>query len=459
MSNPQIQRRLSSRNPFRTPNLTPNPTGTSTTSSAPSYHTALPFSHTLLVPTPTGMSNASSAPSYHTAADRSIHPDDEDTPQVLRQLTLDDIPEDAPPAYSLTADLGGGETIAMQDSHSPLQPEPEPEPFVQPPQPIPPPESPSSIPESPISQLSNFDAPPSPTTSLQQQPRYGPPPGRPPSVASVRQQPRYDPPPGAPTPSRPRAASTSSGAGSTAPPADDGYPTSTPMPGHPLLLNGRTLVYPETHLCPKCSNTGYKNFDPSRPCRKCWDRFGKPFTSILASSPWGDQSSGATSESQHGRKFQRPLPVRRPSQALTAPVHPTPPSPSPSMSVPPPIPPRSSSMLAPPPIPPPPPRPNIFVPPRIPPPSTGPVIMPYGATPPPGAAVVMPGDSRIGGTLCWRCGGRGTTPFLIFDEMTCESCGGVGRLFHGRPQNNKHGLNTLVGAQAFRPTGCPRMMF
>ena len=33
-----------------------------------------------------------------------------------------------------------------------------------------------------------------------------------------------------------------------------------------------------------------------------------------------------------------------------------------------------------------------------------------------GATVVMPGDPRIGGRLCWQCGGRGVTPFLIFDE-------------------------------------------
>ena len=91
----------------------------------------------------------------------------------------------------------------------------------------------------------------------------------------------------------------------------------------------------------------------------------------------------------------------------------------------------------------------MFGPPRIPPPRTGPVILPYGAVPPPGAAVVMPGDSRIGGTLCLRCGGRGTTPFLIFDEMPCETCGGIGRLFNRPLQNclwNKDGMNPLAGA-------------
>ncbi|SRR6266702_5473506 len=150
------------------------------------------------------------------------------------------------------------------------------------------------------------------------------------------------------------------------------------------------------------SNTGYKNSDPSHPCRKCWDRFGKPFSSILASSPWGNQGSSATSQSQHGRTFQRPLPTFKPPQAGTAPPHPRPPPP-----------------------------PAAFPSPHQPQPRNGPaVVMPYGAIPPPGSTVVMPGDLRIGGRRCWRCGGRGTTPFLIFDEMQCETCGGVGRLFN-----------------------------
>jgi hypothetical protein len=33
---------------------------------------------------------------------------------------------------------------------------------------------------------------------------------------------------------------------------DDGSPTRTPVPGHPLLLNGNLLVYPRDHLCVKC---------------------------------------------------------------------------------------------------------------------------------------------------------------------------------------------------------------
>jgi len=33
---------------------------------------------------------------------------------------------------------------------------------------------------------------------------------------------------------------------------DDGRPTRTPVPGHPLLNNGKTLVYPAGYECEKC---------------------------------------------------------------------------------------------------------------------------------------------------------------------------------------------------------------
>jgi hypothetical protein len=471
MSDPSTRPTASSHNPFRT-SLTPNPTGMSATSNAPSYQSALPFSHTSLTPTPTRMSNVSSAPAYQAAPEPDAYSDDEDAPEalpdltprlpprlpsnrphisltsasnntgssqsappslpprpsptatlppppspppidILRDLPPDDIPESAPPAYSVTPDIGRGETVVEQGPRRPFQRAPAP--FVQPPPPAayPPLGPPGAYPERPLSQLSDRGPPPPPA-----HPRYAPPPGPPPS-STPAQQPRYAPPPGPPPPSRPRAASTSSGAGSTAPPASDGYPTSTPTPGHPLLRNGRTLVYPESYMCHKCKprrslspspannsllftagkNTGYKNFDPSHPCRKCWDRFGKLFSSILASSPWGNRGSRGTSQSQNGRTFQQPLPAfRAPQAATTTPVNARP-TPPPSMPVPPP-------------------------------PRTGPMVLPFGAMPPPGAPVVTPGDERIGGRRCWRCGGRGVTPFLIFDELPCETCGGVGRLFN-----------------------------
>lgn len=61
--------------------------------------------------------------------------------------------------------------------------------------------------------------------------------------------------------------------------------------------------------------------------------------------------------------------------------------------------------------------------------STPNVITAYGDRAPAGAPVVRPGDPRIGGHLCWRCGGKGTVSFFIFDESTCTICGGLGRTF------------------------------
>ena len=68
-------------------------------------------------------------------------------------------------------------------------------------------------------------------------------------------RPVYAPPSGPPgqvhQPLPPRPASTPARSPpSTAP--DDGSPTRTPVPGHPLLLNGKLLVYPRDHLCVKC---------------------------------------------------------------------------------------------------------------------------------------------------------------------------------------------------------------
>ncbi|KAI0290588.1 hypothetical protein BC826DRAFT_1026174 [Russula brevipes] len=462
--------RLSTNNPFRAPAVTPTPTGASAASTIPPYSALPPLS-------PTG-EPFSSPPSYSNA-NADPHSDDEESPEVLPDLTpripsarppavaqqtrpsidnppplpprssslyqppqtappssgvailppsrtqsidellpnlsLDTLPETAPPAYSLSPDVGGGETLVQQGPRRPFQRAPQPflefptpaipqqnqgeshRPQPTEPQPArfaPPSGSPNRAPERPLSQMSDF---PQDSHNV----------GATTSASAVQEarQPRFAPPPGAPPPPRrPRAASTSSGAGSTAPPTSDGRPTTTPTPGHPLLRNGQTLVYPETYSCSKCQNTGYKSFDPSHPCRKCWDRFGKPFTSILASSPWGGQGHGSTTQSQRGRSFQRPLPAIKAPQVQQPPPRPRPP-------------PTSTCR--------PPPGPHAMQN-----PGSHAVPIPYGTVPPIGSTVVMPGDPRIGGRLCWRCGGRGVTPFLIFDEMPCETCGGVGRLLN-----------------------------
>ena len=460
---------MSSYNPFRTPITTPNPTGASASSTVPPSYTS----------TPPPSFSESGPPSYSDDDD-----DDDESPEALPALTpripsgrpsqliaqnsgsslstppalpprpsssssgpplpsnrpqtddilssTDGIPESAPPAYSVTPDVSGGELVVEHGPRRPFQSAPEPllqlstppsqqqqqaqrqrlePPEPEPPQFAPPSAPPPSRPGRPNSQLSDFA-----------QDFYN---SRP-AAQQQSQQPRYAPPPGPPPPRRPGAASTSSGAGSTAPPASDGRPTTTPTPGHPLLRNGTTLIYPGTYQCQKCTsctpcppycsptfyraktrkgqNTGYKNFDPSHPCRKCWDRFSKPYTSALASSPWGNQASGSASQSQNGRSFQRPLPAFKPPQAQAyAPPPPPPPMPGPYPSQPP------SGMQS---------------------PNSLPMPTPFQGVPPPGSTVVMPGDPRIGGRVCWQCGGRGTTPFLIFDEITCETCGGIGRLMN-----------------------------
>jgi len=283
MSREQAQ--LSTHNPFRTPVVTPNPTGAS---SVPPYSSVLP-------------SSVSSPPSYSDP-----HSDDE-SPEALPDLTpripsarpsrlaaqntglppslpprsssstpapplpsngsydpppdlpTDGIPETAPPAYSVTPNVSGGELVVEQGPRRPFQRAPEPllqlppqqeqvqQQQLQPPQPqpprfAPPPVSPGSSPVRPQSQLSDFaqDFYSAGTTAAA-------------IAAEQPQQPRYAPPPGPPPPHRPRAASTSSGAGSTAPSASDGRPTTTPTPGHPLLRNGKTLVYPENYVCQKCT--------------------------------------------------------------------------------------------------------------------------------------------------------------------------------------------------------------
>ncbi|RPD64063.1 hypothetical protein L226DRAFT_460018 [Lentinus tigrinus ALCF2SS1-7] len=228
---------------------------------------------------------------------------------------------------------------------------------------------------------------------------------------------------------------------------DDGRPTDRPVPGHPLLRHGKVLVYPAGFECQKCRNTGYRNYDPSHPCSRCWDKYAKPYAGAITCAPW--TADGQASSSSSGT-FQRPLPVFRAPQAA---LHqqsaswsgPLPANAGLSRSA-------TTSRVS---------QANsngypgasrthvvpiaggvlpmssyldrlggvggrtVFPPPSWPSPGGQ-----SGTPPSSGNAVVYaPGDPRIGGRLCWRCGGRGKTSFLIFDEETCSICGGVGRTF------------------------------
>ncbi|EJD00065.1 uncharacterized protein FOMMEDRAFT_136190 [Fomitiporia mediterranea MF3/22] len=246
--------------------------------------------------------------------------------------------------------------------------------------------------------------------------RYAPPDGPPPSSNS----PAFPPPPG-PPPSHPSREASDSG--------DDWRPTESPTPGRPLLNKGRVLVYPQNYECKKCLNTGYKSFDPSHPCRRCWDKYGKQYSGAILYAPRTQQS-------------QRPLPNLRPPHLhhRQARSQPSLASPPPSNLN------RSQSTYQPynqpnQPFD----GPNQGYPARplsTPFPGCGPggffnpnrpMGMPiprFNSTrglPPPGATVVNPGDARIGGRLCWRCDGTGTVSFLIFDIEQCPVCRGVGR--------------------------------
>ncbi|KAJ7729975.1 hypothetical protein B0H16DRAFT_1665402 [Mycena metata] len=237
--------------------------------------------------------------------------------------------------------------------------------------------------------------------------------------------PGYPPPPGAPPP----------GAGVP----DDGRPTTMPVPGHPLLHEGKLLVYPPHHECYKCNNTGYKHGDPAHPCTKCWSRYARPYAGAVASSfPPPSSSSPSAPAASSGLSRASTLPPVRPRPAPTAAEVRTHPRQAGSTSsaiwsltgagataaaaA------RAPSGAA-----------------RA---SSAPSVARNNNAPggypgtggrggfggggngyPPAAAVYAPGDARMGGTPCWRCGGRGTLSFLVFETVPCGVCRGVGRVF------------------------------
>jgi hypothetical protein len=167
---------------------------------------------------------------------------------------------------------------------------------------------------------------------------------------------------------------------------DDARPTQHPAVGHPLLNDGRVLVFPRGYKCQKCDNIGYKEADPSRPCKRCWNKYARPFSGPLAYSFSSTSSDG---------NFQRPLPF-----------------PVPQM-------PR---------------MPGGFEGTSFPPQPTGssvpPIIIHQAPTSLPiNAVVYTAGDPRIGGVICWGCGGKGHISILFLDNMNCQVCSGVGRIF------------------------------
>ncbi|KIM60116.1 hypothetical protein SCLCIDRAFT_124973 [Scleroderma citrinum Foug A] len=236
------------------------------------------------------------------------------------------------------------------------------------------------------------------------------------SPSNLPAQEQYSPPPAATSASPPSGsqATNLTPRSPTSMVPDDGSPTRTPVPGHPLLRDEMLLVYPKDYFCPKCRNTGYKDYDPTHPCRRCWEKYAKPYTGALVYAPWSSSAADASTS-----RMQRPLP-RTPQRATS--------SRSSRMGciVPPP---QSSTSHA-----------RSVSQPILPlqPQHSGTGLTYYvhnpmlgmGMTPPvPYATPVSPGDPRLGGRICFRCGGSGMRVQMLIDLTTCQVCGGIGRLW------------------------------
>lgn len=191
-------------------------------------------------------------------------------------------------------------------------------------------------------------------------------------------------------------------------------------------------------------NTGYRQNDPTNPCKKCWSKWAKPFTGALTYA--FAQPSETDRVTDDGARIQRALPILRPPQsqphfAPPSQPHFAPPS-QPHFA-----PPSQSHYPPPPPIP-----PQISHHPTgfgsigplggfsvggggglVPHPTSRPNIQLVGSRfrPPMNnnSLILRAGDPRIGGRACWECGGSGRISLLIFDAGTCPTCGGVGRQF------------------------------
>ncbi|TNY22674.1 hypothetical protein DMC30DRAFT_445004 [Rhodotorula diobovata] len=316
----------------------------------------------------------------------------------------DPLPDEPPPPYEPTPALNQEQTLEYGPLR-PFQPPPRPAPHQHPhhsgpagsgssssswaPPPQPSPASPGpSLPPPSFPFWNGASLTPAQTGfsegNLYSQPFTSGPPQLPVPGAPVSPQhtSAYSPPPHAPpfpsTSPRPSEGPPGGGGGPR------GYePTETPTPGQPLLNQGRLLVYPSgKEPCWKCQGSGYKPFDPftgyvgddpSHPCRKCWQKYGRPYTSALRVSLQNPTSPVPPN-------YQRPLRLVQTPQTRPAP-------------------------------------PQVVMAGRY---------MPVQ----PGALVVRPGDPRMGGVLCRRCGGDGLVAgFLLIDDVTCEVCNGVGRVF------------------------------
>ena len=286
---------MSSHNPFRTPTVTPQPTGASATSSTQALTSShiphvTPQHSDTYYPPPAGPLPPTTSQNSSTSQLGQL---DTDLPAPSISIS-----EEAPPAYTPTPDINVGETTVDIGPRRPFQQAPSlPPPQQQPyftgalypnpphPHPHPHPQSHSQWAPPPMHPLSRNStgtsvalappalsrrrsgsdvhasaAPASPTTPLSDFARdfYAAGAGAPGADAESTSTngasasgPRYAPPPGDPPARRPTTTSPRAGRSEIAQ-ENDGRPTQTPVPGHPLLNKGQVLVYPAGHECTKC---------------------------------------------------------------------------------------------------------------------------------------------------------------------------------------------------------------
>ena len=167
------------------------------------------------------------------------------------------------------------------------------------------------------------------------------------------------------------------------------------------------IIYPKGH------NMGYIGGNPKKPCNHCWKKYAKPFSGPLVYSfPANSASSSLASN------LQKPLPNTLPSappvasSSASQPARLTRNNPGTNS--------QSQSRPRNPPAAPMRPAPPVQVSAPV-----VPVVVPPASST---AVTYYAGDPRIGGSLCWKCGGQGSFEMFIFRE-TCPICGGVGRVF------------------------------
>lgn len=140
--------------------------------------------------------------------------------------------------------------------------------------------------------------------------------------------------------------------------------------------------------------------DPSKPCRRCWDRYARSYEGPLVFADWEGNANGTG-----GTNYQRPISDPPPLPEAS----PLTPSPSPVHS-------RTPSGASP--------------------WRSNPVVTSAPATPFSaqytrrglrGTRLVPPGNPRIG-RVCWNCDGTGEINLFIFGQDQCRICGGLGRI-------------------------------